>query len=199
MMKKITIRNDELYNLNDTENIMFPKYTSQLINWANQNAQGTRPKVVGQLSEVFPEYIGHSSNISLNEWEKWYKDKYPNAIDKATEKIYLQVENLKEAIVKIDKEMINNWVYDLVINKTYNGLYIQNAIIKKIALFKNTDNFRLATKEEESKGIDGFVDNVAYSIKPHSYKTMNRLSENIDAKMVYYEKTKTGLAIEIEE
>lgn len=35
----------------------FPKYTSQLINLANQNAQGSRPKTVGQLSELFPENI----------------------------------------------------------------------------------------------------------------------------------------------
>ncbi len=30
----------------------FPKYTTQLINIANQNAQGTRPAVVGQLSDL---------------------------------------------------------------------------------------------------------------------------------------------------
>ena len=51
-----TIYNDELFSLNESENHIFPKYTSQLINWANQNAQGTRPRVVGQLSELFPEY-----------------------------------------------------------------------------------------------------------------------------------------------
>ena len=33
----------------------FPKYTSQLMNLANQNAQGTRPKVVGQLSDLIQE------------------------------------------------------------------------------------------------------------------------------------------------
>lgn len=51
----LTIRNEEIQDLNDCEQTEFPKYTSQLINWANQNAQGTRPKVVGQLSELFPE------------------------------------------------------------------------------------------------------------------------------------------------
>ena len=33
----------------------FPKYTTQLMNLANQTAQGTRPKVVGQMSELFPQ------------------------------------------------------------------------------------------------------------------------------------------------
>ena len=30
----------------------FPKYTTQIMNLANQNAQGTRPNVVGQMSEL---------------------------------------------------------------------------------------------------------------------------------------------------
>jgi hypothetical protein len=30
----------------------FPKYTTQIMNLANQNAQGTRPRVVGQMSEL---------------------------------------------------------------------------------------------------------------------------------------------------
>ena len=33
----------------------FPKYTTQIMNLANQNAQGTRPKVVGQMSELIEE------------------------------------------------------------------------------------------------------------------------------------------------
>lgn len=30
----------------------FPKYTTQIMNIANQNAQGTRPEVVGQMSDL---------------------------------------------------------------------------------------------------------------------------------------------------
>jgi len=53
---KLTIKNEELLELNESSTPQFPKYTSQLINLSNQNAQGTRPKVVGQLSELFQEY-----------------------------------------------------------------------------------------------------------------------------------------------
>ena len=59
--------------------------------------------------------------------------------------------------------------------------------------------YRLATPEEESKGIDGFVGDVPYSIKPDTYKTMGRLSETINVKMIYYTKTKAGLKIEAED
>ena len=45
----------------------------------------------------------------------------------------------------------------------------------------------------------GYVGDVAYSLKPDTYKLMTRLSEQINVKMVYYTKTKTGLTIEVEE
>jgi len=43
------------------------------------------------------------------------------------------------------------------------------------------------------------VGDTPYSVKPDTYKTMGRLSETIDVKMIYYTKTKTGLKIEVEE
>ena len=192
------IKNEELESLNGNENAIFPKYTSQLINWANQNAQGTRPKVVGQLSDLFPEYQEQAENVTVEDWKEWYLERYPNAVENATAKIYTQVQNLKEAIQLIDRDMVQRWVEDLVITKTYNGMYVQRAILAKLASIKDL-SFRLATPEEESIGIDGYVGTIAYSIKPDTYKTMNRLSENIDVKMIYYTKTKTALKIEVEE
>lgn len=195
---KFTIKNEELILLNGSESPDFPKYTSQLINWANQNAQGTRPKVVGQLSDLFPEFEKERNIVSINEWREWYLNRYPDAIANATDKIFAQVENLKKAIKLIDKEMVQRWVEDLVITKTYNGLYVQEAILSKLAEKTGKDH-RLATPEEESHGIDGYVGNVPYSIKPDTYKTMGRLSEVIDVKMIYYTKTKTGLKVEVED
>lgn len=50
-----TLKNERIEAYNQSDKYVFPKYTSQLINWANQNAQGTRPRVVGQMSELFPD------------------------------------------------------------------------------------------------------------------------------------------------
>lgn len=195
---KYSIKNETINRYNESNATSFPKYTSQLINWANQNAQGTRPVVVGQLSELFPEFLESGMDISIENWQEWYINKYPNAFSTATEKIYTQVQNLKEAIPLIDKEMIESWVKDLVINKTYNGMYVQKAILASLAERANT-SYRLATPDEESKGIDGYVGNIPYSVKPDTYKTMGRLSEQINVKMIYYTKTKTGLKIEVED
>lgn len=194
---KLKIKNEELLELNESSTPQFPKYTSQLINLANQNAQGTRPKVVGQLSELFQEYQKNTDEISIDTWKKWYLSKYPKAIEDATNRIYEQIQNLKNAITLIDRNMIQKWVEDLIITKTYNGLYIQKAILSKIAKIKQKD-FRLAKTEEEAIGIDGYIDNVPYSIKPDTYKTISRLSESIEVKIIYYTKTKSGIEIEFD-
>ena len=195
---KFTIKNEELIVINGSETPDFPKYTSQLINWANQNAQGTRPVVVGQMSELFPEFTNSGMEITIENWHKWYTEKYPEAFENATDKIFAQVQNLRNAIPLIDREMVEKWVQDLVINKTFNGMYVQKAILASLAEKRGT-TYRLATPEEESIGIDGYVGEIPYSVKPDTYKTMGRLSETIDVKMIYYSKTKTNLKIEVED
>lgn len=195
---KYTLKNESIVAYNESDEFEFPKYTSQLINWANQNAQGTRPVVVGQMSELFPEFVASGEEITIENWRNWYTERHPDAFDKATDKIFAQVQNLRNAIPLIDREMVIHWVEDLVVNKTFNGMYVQKAILASLAEKKRT-TFRLATPAEESVGIDGYVGETPYSVKPDTYKTMGRLSESIDVKMIYYTKTKTGLKIEVEE
>ena len=142
--------------------------------------------------------MASSEEITIENWRKWYVERYPDAFEKATDKIYAQVQNLRNAIHLIDREMVEHWVEDLVITKTFNGLYVQKAILASLAERKGTA-YRLATPDEESVGIDGYVGNVPYSVKPDTYKTMERLSETIAVKIIYYTKTRTGLTVEVEE
>lgn len=172
----------------------FPKYSTQLLNLANQNAQATRPKVVGQLSELIKEFPGKH----LEEWEEWYLKKYPEAIKIATNKIVEMIQNFREVLDKIDAQLIENWVKDLVIVKTFVGLKFQEAILKKGAELLNAD-YRLSTPEEESKGIDGFIGDLPVSIKPDTYKTKRSLREKIRAKMIYYKKIKDGVEVDYSE
>lgn len=188
---KIKLSNEEIRRLLDIETPEFPTYTTQLINLANQNAQGTRPKVVGQMSEL----IQHFTGKKLPEWEQWYLQRKADAIKTATEKILQMVKNLKNAIEKIDKDMVEKWVRDLVIVKTFMGLRFHEAILKKAAEIKGV-NFRLSERTEESKGIDGYVGDIPVSIKPHTYKVKAALPEDISVRTVYYEKVKDGIQID---
>lgn len=193
-----TIKNSDIKIYNEASSFSFPKYTSQLINWANQNAHGARPVVVGQMSELFPEFLESDEEKSIDGWRRWYTNRYPNAFETATDKIWVQVNNLRNAIALIDRNMVEKWVEDLIIHKTFNGLYVQRAILISLAEKMDT-TYRPASPSEESVGIDGYVGDTPYSIKPDTYKAMGRLSEAINVKMIYYTKTKTGLSIEVED
>ena len=190
-MKKFKISNDEVANLSNAPHYEFPKYVSQFINLANSNAGGTRPKVVGQMSELVKEFDGKS----IDEWIAWYTERYPNAINDATEKVWTMYETMKGAFNTITKDMVENWVKDLVYGKTYCGIRFQTAIISAIANQLNKD-WREANPDEEAKGIDGFIGGKPLQIKASTYKLEAHLSEVIDVPIVYYDKKKDGIRIE---
>lgn len=188
---KIKIPNAEIQELLSGRKYNYPKYATQIMNLANQNAQGTRPRIVGQMSDLIQEF----GNDTMENWESWYLSKYPNAIESATERIFNMVEELKKSIINIDKKLIRDWVEELVIIKTYSGLKFQEAILKKVSAQLN-QGYRLANPMEESQGIDGFIGDQPVSIKPITYKTMTELPEHIGVPIIYYDKKKTEIVIE---
>src|SRR5699024_987149 len=193
MSKKIKIKFDEIKNIEIGEAPQFPKYTTQILNLANQNSQGTRPRVVGQMSELIQEFEGDS----IDEWIQWYEEGHPDAREKVSDKIEDMVRKLSDAVDKIDRLMIEKWVKDLVLYKTFIGLYFQEAILHKVAEIKEA-NYRLAESNDESKGIDGYIDEEPVSIKPTTYKTKKQLSEEIDVDIIFYEKKKGGITIQFD-
>lgn len=189
-MNKIKIYNEEIQELVVGDVPLFPKYTTQLMNLANQNAQGTRPKVVGQMSDLIQEFKGKS----VAEWVEWYSNRHPKAVNDATGRIEQMVTNLKDAIDKIDRDLIETWVEDLILYKTFVGLRFQEAILKKVATIKKT-GYSLAKPEEESQGIDGYIGYTPVSIKPITYQTKSSLTEDITVEMIFYEKKKDGIVV----
>jgi len=193
-MKKLKIKNEEVSRLLDAEVVSFPKYATQLINLANQNAQGTRPEVVGQMSELIKQF----KSKKLEEWETWYLSKYPQAIGKAKTRILQMIEKFKEVITLIDAQMVEAWVKDLVIVKTFVGLKFQEAIIKRVAEHTGK-TYNISDPEDEAKGIDGYIGEVAISVKPKTYESKQMLPETIGVRIIYYEKVKDGINIFFED
>lgn len=169
----------------------FPKYTTQIMNLANSTAQGTRPKVVGQMSDLVPEcgapdYAG---------WVEWYEEHMPHAVEAATDKVWAMVQQYQEAGAKIDRDMVEEWVRDLVLTKTFIGLMTQKAVLEILAERYKLGDVRAARPEDESKGIDGYLGEQPVSVKPHTYTSKN-LPESIGVPVVFYEKKKTGIVID---
>lgn len=190
-MKK-KIRNAEIVEaLSNVSQYPFPKYTTQILNIVNNNARGTRPEVVGQMSELIQKFPGKT----ISEWIEWYDAEKPDAIENAAERIYTKFLEMKEAMERIDKELIREWVKDLIYTKTFCGLKFQEAIIAFVAKELNR-SYRLANVAEEARGIDGFIGDKPVQIKPATYKIEARLGEIITAPIIYYKKGKDGISIE---
>ncbi len=125
-------------------------------------------------------------------WKEWYLKKYPDAIDKSVKLIMRKLLDVKESFDKIDESLVRRWVVDLVIDKSFWGLKIQEAILKKIGE-ESGIKCRLANKEEESKGFDGFLGETPVQIKPTTYKSASNVkTEKLRAKIIYYSKQEDG-------
>jgi hypothetical protein len=190
---KIKIPNAQVQELLSGKKYNYLKYATQIMNLANQNAQGTRAKVVGQMSDLIQQFEGSS----LADWEKWYLESYPNAIGDATDKVWEMIKAFQENIHKIDRDTVRDWIEELVIVKTFAGLKFQQAILKAVSVKYNKE-YRLATPEEESKGIDGVIGGIPVSIKPITYKTKFGLNEVIDVPIIFYDKKKSEIVIEFD-
>lgn len=190
---KVNIPNAEVQELLSGKKYEYLKYVTQILNLANQNAQGTRPKIVGQMSDLIQQFEG----ATLADWEEWYLAQNPEALDTATDKVWAMVQSLQQNIQQIDRDTVRQWVEELVIVKTFAGLKFQEAILKVVAREYGLP-YRLATPAEESKGIDGVVGEHPVSIKPITYKTKMGLNEVIDTPIVFYEKKKDRIVVEFD-
>lgn len=169
-------------------------YIGSVINLGNSFSQATRPKNVGQLSELIQIFRNHSQKHSIDEWEKFYDQRIGKSkIVEASDKIWDYVQRIKENLNSLTKEDVYLWTKDLIIDKTFSGLQLQLDILEMMC---DNGNYRLASIEEESKGIDGFINEEPVSIKPHTYKkTIQSGKEYIPYRIIYYKQTKNGLVI----
>jgi len=99
---KVTISNHEIRRYLEIDLCKLPLYASPLINLANQYAQGTRPEVVGQMTELMKQFSGRT----CGDWEKWYLERHSDAIRRATEKILKMLQQFKETIEGIDESLV---------------------------------------------------------------------------------------------
>ncbi len=190
-MKKILLQGAEIRKLLDAPATKFPTYVAPLLNLANRFAGGTRPRIVGQMSDLFGEFKGKN----LQEWIEWYQQKYPDSINKAAELIRQKVDEFRCILGELDDNTIERWVEDLVLVKTYIGLRFQEAILKKLAE-ETGQEYMFASPEQEARGIDGVIGSCEVSIKPISWREQQVHRENLEGVIVYYRKTPNGIEIE---
>lgn len=176
-------------------------YVSPLINKVNEWAWATRPVTVGELAtEIFPEFISNKKTHTSEEWEEYYLANYKEKYNLALQKLKAKFESVRTTVNTISDDDLQAWLDDFLFTKTFNGLYYQEAILQDIAQRAGKELVP-ASSQDESLGIDGYIDGKPYSVKPESYKqTQSSRHEKINATMVYYKDIdKKSFEYEIEE
>lgn len=189
-MAKIKLSDVSLTNGTQSGPLNIPKYSSQIINLANGYAKATKPAHVGMVSQEIqtfrddPNVVDHS----FESWKKWHQEKFPDGIKKATDSCWAKFVEMRKKLCEVTKEDIELWEKNLVFDKTYDGLMVQEAIIKHIANEINA-TYRLANAKEESQGIDGFINDKPIQIKSKTFLQNAKISnESIRCTTIEYEK-----------
>ena len=186
---KVKIRNAELARAMDIPESEFEKYVPSILNLANRISQATRPKNVGNMTDLTQEF----GSGSFEEWKEWYSRRFPDSISQASERIRDTLDKIRTAMENISDDDIALWVEDLVLAKTYFGLCIQEAILKKVAAVESM-SLRIASAQEESQGIDGHIGDVPVSVKPHTYRKETQLLDELPDAVIFYTK-KSGYVL----
>lgn len=171
------------------------KYSTQILNLCAANAGATRPKKVGQMSEL----VGESKARSQPEWEAWYLRRHPKTVEQATAEIAEMLKKVIDSAQRIRREDIRSWVEDLLLHKTFYGIYIQEPILKKVCAAIGGDGYRLATPKEEAAEIDGYVDEQAVQIKPDSFRQKGALPGKKKHPIIYYRQKGKDIEVDYRE
>jgi len=169
----------------------FPDLTSDLISFANHLSKATTRKKLGNPTSVIEEFKGKT----FEDWERFYEQRRPGALDTASREIFSAIEKLRKALELVDKELIRHWVEEAVLKRTYAAWRIQETILKHIAKLQGK-TFRQADDQESEAGIDGFIDERPFCVRPVS-RYFKGPPEEQDAQVdvVYFEKAKRGLKV----
>jgi hypothetical protein len=171
------------------------KYTTQFMNLANQNSQATRAQHVGSMNELVAEF--RDKKLNPSEWKSFYLKKMgSDCLALASAKIKDKLQEMRDGYDYLLDNLheVDEWVEDLIFNKTFKGFEIQSEVLSQLA---GNKPWRLSTRYEESLGIDGFIDEKPYQVKPHTAKHLASVNQQtIKAEIVYYRKSKGQLIIE---
>lgn len=153
----------------------------KVLNYANQTYQLSRPRYVGTVMALIRE----CQPQSITEWEKWYfenahtESKQPNRITKATldelgERLYQKITDIvipewEAAFRALAKEDCIAYVYNLTINRTYDGYIREKSVIYDglAKIFTNVSFEESPPELDHAGDVDylGYVGEKAFGIQ----------------------------------
>lgn len=188
-METFKISKKEAEQIMGVERAKFPKYHSGLLNTANKYSQATRPNKVGSMNVLYRDYEEETKDVGLKSWEEYVSLHSQYDAHSAAEATFKKIQEIKEALEQITLEEVMAYQKDLVVAGTFIGMSTQQMVIKQVANNLNLP-YEMSNTEDESKGIDAYIGDKSYSVKPSSYfQNQASYCEQIQADfMIVYEK-----------
>jgi len=182
-----------------------PKNYYNLVNKLVESSQAFRPKNIGQMSELVPEFLANNPDADHEDWRDHYNSLYPGRFDRCYEidMNYVQDQLPKCGLIITDDfcDYLSAWCDNMVYVYNFYGFYYQQPVIEAVATHKGK-NYEISSIIEESKNIDVYIGNEPYSVKPISWKEHSKITGmKIDShiKMIYYTTKKDGIEIEYDD
>lgn len=141
MSEKIKIKPLERRELITDEAYAPPKYTFYAIDAAIQYSGATAKSKIGDISGFFDQFEEENPEGNFDDWKQFYLNENAgnSRIDEATEQAYHMFLKLREAIEQIDNDDIQEFIQDLVLNKTYSQRNCKEAVIEKLVTDPEVD------------------------------------------------------------
>lgn len=171
----------------------YPKYTSQILNLANQNAKSTRRSLVGPMKNIVEEFTDKYPNGTYEDWEQYYLNEYDGEerLEESTEELLQMVSQMEEAMEKIDDDLAHMFIRDLVLYKTYQGT---SRDIKEVVLKKLSQIYDLEYELSASEDIDGYIDGTPLIIE---YFGQEDTKSDSNVPTVYVKEGRSDKSLEI--
>ncbi|AXR82299.1 MjaI family restriction endonuclease [Natrarchaeobaculum sulfurireducens] len=193
MVNDLYISKDERRRIAVGQDLEYPRYTTKIINLACHTAQATNRGSVGSLDEILEEFEAENPDATFEDWVDYYYQKYNGEVKvhRAAKKTYDMVENMRDAIDLITDEMVEQWVEDLILYKSYMGFDAREVIIPKLGRELQVTS-RLAGPEEMAEGVSGYLGDQPICLRSTKHDKGPAMYEDLEAPVLYYEETDSG-------
>lgn len=174
---------------------LYDKGVSTILNNCCQWSQIFLTRNIGSMKERFLDFLNEENNHDEQAWNDYLNTYFPqDRIDEMTDKAWACLLEIRENINLINRSNMEDYIKEILFNKTYNGLMNEIKIFQDIAN-KYNYSFRPATADEEKQYIDGWLDNKPVQIKPLSYKSIENktIKSNKTIYIIFYKGQKDKL------
>jgi hypothetical protein len=143
----------------------YGSYVWDYLNLGNRWSKATHAKVVGRMDDEFAAFVASGCKQTLDEWEVFYLQRHPKALDVATDMLHDKIKAMKEALDKVGKAQCRQFVTDLVLEQTFEGQSVQRMLVQKVADCTG----QMCTFDATTNGVDGHIGGEKVTVKPFTY------------------------------